>query len=317
MPSIQLTSAVAAASVTWSREGFIPAAIVLGGRNETETSFFKDNDSFADNIELKEMWSGTPNKTLKETDGSTTDAYVKFAPDPEDVAWFDIDGPEDGEGPTVYAFRELNTRTQDYSDGNARSAFAMIDDTTWQFSGKLGISARVAPEEISYIKFQSGDRGVEFDQKDNNKMFTTTVLGYFRLVAGSDPLGGFADLEDGEFTPLQVVKTDRFLKKSVFESYRDNPEGDAETSGVRDDQSELNEYARNVAIGNSVPTVSGSIQLTGRNYYGVGDILTSIESVEGDIDINLAMVSVDVQFQRPGPAGTPSGDSTIIELGRV
>lgn len=317
MPSISLTDAVTSASVTWSREGYIPEAIVMGGRNETETSFFKDNSSFGSNLPLKEMWTGSPSEATKETDGATSDDYVKFAPEPEDVAWFDIDGPEDGEGPTLYAFRDMINRTQDYADGNAKSGYAMVDDTTWQFSGKIGLSARISNEEIAYLKFQGGDRAVESQQKNNNKMFTGSVKGYFRLVAGSDPLGGFSGLVDGEFTPLQVIKADRFIKKTVFESYRDNPDGTAVSETVRDDQSELNEYSRNLAISNSVPTVSGSIQLAGRNYFGVGDILTSIESVEGDIDINLAMVSVDIQFQPPRPAGTPSGDATIIELGRV
>lgn len=319
--SITLTDALVSATITWSRQGYIPAAVVIGGRVETETSLF--TSSFPNNVALIEMWGGTsPSKNDKETKGSTADAYVKYAAKADDTNYDVIDS--DFDGSSMEAHREVLSKTQDYGIGNAKSGYAMVDDTTWQFSGKVGLAARVQKNDISYVKFQGGDRGVEFDLRSKGKFFTGTIRGMFRIVAGSAIDGGFSDLVDNEFIPLSVTKSDRFMKKQVFNSYRDNPtSGTTPTTTVdgptiiRDDTNDLENFAADTAAGNSVPILSGSIQLTGLNYWNVGDILNTIESVEGDIDINLAMVSIDFQYQPPGPAGTPSGDATIIELGRV
>lgn len=304
-------------SITWSQESYSPAAVVLGGRFETETSFFTDASGL-DNVQLDEMWTGTPNKATKETDGSTADAYTKFATRPDDVIFIDVDGPG-GDDPTVYAHREVLNRTQDYGDGNAKSGFAMVDDSgTWKFSGDTSIQlqARISTEEISYVKFQSGNRGNEFDQKDKNKFFTGTSKGFFRLIAGSDPLGGFSDLEDGEFVAMTVSVADRFIKKTVFNSYRDSPDGTAVNEEVRNDQTLLNQFARNISIGNTVTNITGSMTILGRNYWTVGEIVDRVTNDYGSTQIGLAMTKIHNGFEPPRNAGDPSGDSTTIELGR-
>ncbi len=305
--------------ITWSRTGFYDCVVVLGGRIETETSLFKDTTSFNDNVQLKEMWTGTPSKATKESDGSTADAYVKFATDPDDGNNNFIDGNDVG---AIYAYRELTNLTQQYTTGAGASkeqisAFGMIlDVATWKFTGKKSLNTRV--QQPIYVKFQ-GDRGKEHDNKDLNKFCTCTVKGYAREIVGSDLAGGFTALESGEYKPFRVLKADRFKKKTTYSSFRNNPTVTSVDLSIRDDRDDLIAWAQNSLTGLQVPNVSGSITLVGPQYWTIGDIVDKIKTENGEVTINLAAISIPVSFAglREGDAVGAQPDTTTITLGRV
>lgn len=309
--------------ITWSREGFYNCVIAMGARIETETSLFKDTTNFSINVALKEMWTGTPDKATKESDGSTADAYVKFATDPDD----DFNDLIDGNGSdSIYAYRELSNLTQQYTTGAGASneqisAFGMIDDaSTWKFTGKKSLNTRV--QAPIYVKFQ-GDRGKEHDNKDLNKFCTCTVKGFARELVGSDIIGGFTALETGEYVAFRVLKTDRFKKKSAYSSYRDNPSenpvGDVAPLDIRDDKAELIKWAQNALTGLQVPNVTGSITLVGPQYWTIGDVVDKIITENGEVTINLAAISIPVSYSGfvEGDTTEAIPDQTTISLGRV
>ena len=311
-------SNVTSATLRYSRQGYYAATVVLGGRFETETSFFKDVSSFADNIQLQEMWTGSPDRNTKKTDGSTSDAYTKFATTPDDAVMQEYDGLG-GTEPTVYGYRDLTNTTQNYdSQDGPKSGYAMVEDTTWKPSGEVSLSARIQNDEVSYVKFQAGDRGLEFDNKDKNKFFTGTLKGFFRLIAGSDVGGGFGDFESGEFVPFRVYKADRFIKRRAINSYRENPTTGSTTEDIRDDTPELIEYAQARLRSNQIADVSGSINMIGTGKFNNGDLIESIVTDNGTIEVNLAILDAPTTYEPVKRAGgVPSGDSISIELGRV
>lgn len=306
------------ATLTWSRDGYAGIAVVLGARTETETSLFVDVLSFPDNIELLPMWTGSPSKADKESKGSTIDAYVKYATTPDDTTFKEIDSSGGFGDPetAIFGYREILPKTEDYSQGNAKSAFSMVNDTTWKFINKVGLGTRVKPDEISYVMFQ-GDHGKEFEQKDNNKFCTATIKGFTRIITAGKNATDPQYFTDGEFVPFTVTVDDRYIKKQVFESYRENPDTAIVPNAiVRDDIGTMKVYADSIAENTSISRVSGSMTLKGRRYWDIGTMVESIFTDEDSVLVNLAMINIDQEFEPVDEQGQPLGDQTTVELGR-
>lgn len=325
---------VSSATITWSREGYMPTAFIYGDRIEIETTFFADNtptspQDYTDNPVLKEQWdtANTPNATQKNEDATTTDIYSRFSATETDVFFSKTDNnkldPISPVDKVPKGYREFTGSILKYdANGEAFSASAMVDDGVpkWVSSGSdnIKLNARVSAGSISYIKFQAGNRGNEFDQKDKNKSFTTTCIGFARQISiGKTESNAW---EEGRFRPFTVAIADRFKRQKNVLSRRTNP-GDAAVADaiVRKDDTAMDVYSLNIAKSNTVPNVSGSITYaeTRHNGFPIGTIIGAINSGSRSVPVGLSVISVDNMFQPPSESGQGGGDSTTIELGRV
>ena len=86
---------------------------------------------------------------------------------------------------------------------------------------------------------------------------------------------------------------------------------------IRNDEADLQKFATAKAKHQSIPSVSGGLSLVGRQYYTVGDMLETILTDDGEIKINLAMISTSTTFEPPHAPGQVSSDTTSISLGMI
>ena len=305
-------------SLTYSRSGYYTQAIVIGDRQEVETTLFTDVSGL-DNIELKPMWEGEATEAQKTTDGDTADTYVKYATGHSDVILQDVDCFSSSES-AIKAYRQMKPYLQNYDGelGN-ESAFAMLEvsSDTWESTGKNGLGVRIADENISYIKFQGADKKKEYAHRQKNKCVTCTIKGYTRPMAGASKEGaGYDYIIDGEYTPLRVFKEDRFKTKKAFNSYRVNPVTSTTTLTIRDDIEDLKAFAIDTAINNSVPSVDGTLSIIGRRYWTVGEKIDSVQTDYGTINVGLNAISIDISYPPPVEGQQSGSDITTIELGR-
>jgi hypothetical protein len=313
------TSGVLECSLTYTREGYVPWVSVTGGNVQIETTIFQNTD-FPDNVRLKEQWVGTATNDQKNQDPKKTDVYSRFSTDPEEEKYTDLDSslafsqtPAD-DGPKLY--RDFKASTFDYDTSDeAISASAMIKDTTWKFSGDLGIGARFQSGAIPYIRLQAGKRELEKTYSTNDKAITCIIEGRSLMRERAYEEG----TDNDWFVPTAIVTTDRFMMYKVVNSYRDNPDNDP-TSDVnkylRDDRIACENYAKDILQTTTIPPISGSITMTGSKQFSIGGKIGQIITRNGEAPVNLAIVDQSTQYAPPRQAGEAGQDTITIELGR-
>ena len=307
-------------NLSYSRDAYIPTAVVVGDRIDIETTLFTDTTSFTANIGLVEKWTGTTTEALKRTDGTTTDIYSRYSVEADNSNWTDADNIGAYENPPHKEYREFSLQTLEYSGGSQSSATAWIEISsgTWERTGETaGLNARVSVNKIPYIKFQAGDRGKEYTYRGKNKAYTGIVKGASRLLVTS------GDFSEEEFIPFTVDTTDRFKAHNIYEAYRINPSDSTLASKPangfrRTDEAEAIAYAQNIVSNNTVPTVEGTIVFTGSFLYiGIGEFIDSLLTKDGKkVDIGLSVVDVSDSVNAIKGGGTPT-DSMTWRLGRV
>lgn len=306
--------------VSWSREGYKPTSFAFGDVVRIETTILKDIGDFADSTVLEEQWVGGATSIEKDTDMSKTDVYSRFSTNSRDPVYDVIDtayeeGTERiGKAPRSYRNIEISTFNYD-TNGEAISAGAMVLDTTWKFSGKVGLAVRTSKGAIPYIKFQGGDRTKELTFEGNNKAATCIISGVSRIEGSFSAVG--ANNDQNEFGPFTVTTSDRFKRYKVYKSYRDNPTGEAVTDiDFRNDIDAANEFAKNTVQGDTLPTITAEITRNGSSTLTVGTVIGSVVTRLGSVNLGLAIVTVTRSFAPPAEAGQGGSDSTTYSIGR-
>jgi len=313
MPDIDLsTIGEASGSLTFTRQGVAVEYIALGDVIEFETTIM--TLPTGTRLGLKEMWTGTATRDQKKTDGSKSDVYSRYALDPEDLYIDNYDVTISSMCPKAY--REIMGKVFQVSGGDEKAsltAFGFIESgSSWVRIGEKKLTFNV--DDI-YLRFIAGDRGIEFDEKDNEKAVTVTVKGVCRQLKSSN---NFANLVSDEFRPFKVKVVDRFKNRKAINSYRTAPDGSSTTETIVDDSLKLEEYAIKLKLNNDVQTISGAIELIGVQSYGVGDKIDSIILPSGlGIPIGLAIKDVQVMYEPVRESGQGiTGDRTLVSFGR-
>jgi hypothetical protein len=309
---------VQSCTITFSREGYFPVIAVVGAKVEIETTAFKDNSIATGNPKLSEQWSGTASSAAeKNDDASKTDIYSRFATTPDETIWDTVDEVNGYTSRTSHkGYRKFINRTHNFdTTGTAISGAGFVEtDSTWDRSAKVaGLNARIENSNISYLKFQSGDKGKEYDKRNNNKAFTGIIEGESRIFVQA---GTFSETE---FKPLLVTTEERFKYQKVYKSYRDRPQATQTNSTARDDTTAAQAYADSLAVNYGVPDISGSVVITGFFQFTIGTMIEKIITNSGaSTDLNIGVVDVGFNFnaiRQNGAGVTP--DTTTLELGRV
>ncbi len=322
------TSGTISCKLTWSRENYIPVAVVVGYRVRIETTLFVDNASFTDNPVFQEQWSGEATETQKKTDGTKTDVYSRFSTDSTDAFYNTHDWAGSAgtspDGDAVKSFKQIENKTFTYdtNDQQVSASAFVLDVSTWKPSGELSLAARLVSGALPGVRYQAGDRAVEVQKKDDNKSLTCIVVGNSRLLEIEKHSSIGALFGSSEFVPFTVTTDSQYKRYKVISSYRQIPSGTATDIDVaninfRNDSAEAQEFGQNEVENNTVPDIRGSITMAGYRKFTIGDLIDKIVTTDGDVNVGLAVIDVNYQPEQPRQGGEPAGDTTTIELGRV
>jgi len=327
----RFTSKTIGCIIDYTREGFSPMAFVVGGNVKIETTIVMDVGSapFTDNLALKDGWSGSANITEKTTDPTKTDVYSRFSTDPEEAKYDDLDyqGTErEYAGPYTYRGFTASTFLLD-SGGEQVSATAMVEDAEdeWKFTGQIGLGSRLQDGAIPYLRIQAGDKELEYNNREKNKIVTLIIEGGARgwKVAVDTGIDYTGETEDQWFVPLTVTTTDRFKFYKAYKSFRTgpltatSPTYPVTDDTLRDDSDALEAYALDYLQTTTIPGISGSIDMLGNSQFSIGDKIDNIITRNnGSTPVNLAIVDQSTQYAPPRSAGEAGQDTITIELGR-
>ena len=314
-------------TLSYSREGYVPLAYIITDNVKIETTLFMDNSSEfrTDNFLLDEGWSGSATAEEKVTDPKKTDVYSRFSTQPEDDNWDDVDFESSGRGingPITYRGFTASTFQLDSSDEQI-SATAMIEDTedVWKFTGQIGLGSRVQDGAIPYLRIQAGDKEVEYNNREKNKIVTLIVEGQSHPIGvGKEPSLETSGDDTPWFIPFNVLSTDRFKRYKVYRSFRTAPIAGLDNSETDDvlryDLAGADQYITDYIQSITIPPVSGSITMYGREQFSVGEIVGQISTSHGSSPVNLAIVDQSTTYAPPRQSGASGEDTITIELGR-
>lgn len=110
--------------------------------------------------------------------------------------------------------------------------------------------------------------------------------------------------------------------RQAINSYRQNPTSAAtgtieNPDVIRDDSDKLQSFAEDQFVNNAIPNTSGSVTIQGAEYYNNGEIVDTISTDNGDINVGLCILTAPISYASPHQAGESSTDTTSIEFGRV
>jgi len=200
----------------------------------------------------------------------------------------------------------------------------MIEDKEddWKFTGQIGLGSRLQDGAIPYLRIQAGDKELEYNNREKNKIVTLIIEGGARGWVLASESGIDTTGENQWFIPFTVTTTDKFKFYKAYKSFRTGPMTEASeiypftNDTLRDDSEALNVYALDYLKTTTIPSISGSIDMLGNAQFSIGDKIENVVTRNGSAPVNLAIVDQSTQYAPPRQAGESGQDTITIELGR-